>query len=122
MLDDKTAVEARNLTESYMRMADATAFARGVGVGFDAFCRFYETLVMAKARQQLRFKLGLQVEGAGWLVGWLVCSPWIDIAFCAIWHLMLRVVVRKHSLVCRAPSRSLGHQPLCVPWMHHCLL
>jgi hypothetical protein len=73
---------------SYMRMADAAAAARGEGVGFDAFCKFYETLVMAKARQQLRFKLGLQVEGAcmlccamGWALRVVSCvACWLSAA------------------------------------------
>jgi hypothetical protein len=64
MLDGKKSEEVPELMASYMRMADAASASRGEGIGFDAFCRFYETLVMAKARQQLRFKLGLQVEGA----------------------------------------------------------
>jgi hypothetical protein len=63
MLDGKRPDEIRTLVAQNMRVADAAAAARGDGVGFEAFCRFYETLVMAKARQQLRFKLGLQVEG-----------------------------------------------------------
>jgi hypothetical protein len=63
MLDGKRPDEIRTMVKQHMRMADAAAAARGDGVGFDAFCRFYETVVMAKARQQLRFKLGLQVEG-----------------------------------------------------------
>lgn len=63
MLDGKRPDEIRSTVTQHMRMADAAAAARGDGVGFEAFCRFYETLVMAKARQQLRFKLGLQVEG-----------------------------------------------------------
>jgi hypothetical protein len=64
MLDGKKPEEVPELMASYMRMADAASALRGEGICFDAFCRFYETLVMAKARQQLRFKLGLQVEGA----------------------------------------------------------
>lgn len=63
MLDGKKPEEIPDAMLSYMRMADAAAASRGDGIGFDAFCKFYETLVMAKARQQLRFKLGLQVEG-----------------------------------------------------------
>lgn len=64
MLDGKKPEEVPEVMWSYMRMADAAAANHGEGIGFDAFCKFYETLVMAKARQQLRFKLGLQVEGA----------------------------------------------------------
>lgn len=63
MLDGKKPEEIPDAMLSYMRMADAAAASRGEGIGFDAFSKFYETLVMAKARQQLRFKLGLQVEG-----------------------------------------------------------
>jgi hypothetical protein len=63
MLDGKKAEDVREIITNQMRIADAAAFARGEGIGFEAFCKFYETLVMAKARQQLRFKLGLQVEG-----------------------------------------------------------
>lgn len=63
MLDGKKTEDVREIITNQMRIADAAAFARGEGIGFDAFCKFYETLVMAKARQQLRFKLGLQVEG-----------------------------------------------------------
>lgn len=62
MLEGKRAEEAREIVANYMRVADSVAFARGEGISFEAFCKFYETLVMAKARQQLRFKLGLQVE------------------------------------------------------------
>jgi len=64
MLDGKSGNDAREMTAEYMRIADAAAVSRREGIGFDAFCKFYEMLVMAKARQQLRFKLGLQVEGA----------------------------------------------------------
>lgn len=63
MLEGKCIAEARQFTATYMRMADEAAAARGDGVSFVAFCKLYETLVMNRARQQLRFKMGLQVEG-----------------------------------------------------------
>jgi hypothetical protein len=63
MLEGKGAGEATLFTANHMRVADAAAAAAGAGLGFEAFCKFYDTLVMNKARQQLRFKLGLQAEG-----------------------------------------------------------
>jgi hypothetical protein len=63
MLEGKGAGEAALFTANHMCVADAAAAAAGTGLGFDAFCKFYDTLVMNKARQQLRFKLGLQAEG-----------------------------------------------------------
>lgn len=62
MLEGKGAGEAALFTSNHMRVADAAAAAAGAGLGFEAFCKFYDTLVMNKARQQLRFKLGLQAE------------------------------------------------------------
>ncbi len=67
MLDGKSAGEAALFTANHIRVADANAAAQGQGLSFEAFCKFYDTLVMNKARQQLRFKLGLQAEGT-WLV------------------------------------------------------
>jgi hypothetical protein len=63
MLEGKGPGEAALFTANHMRVADAAAAAAGAGLGFEAFCKFYDTLVMNKARQQLRFKLGLQAEG-----------------------------------------------------------
>lgn len=63
MLEGKSSGEASLFTANHMRVADAAAAAQGLGLSFEAFCKFYDTLVMNKARQQLRFKLGLQAEG-----------------------------------------------------------
>lgn len=63
MLEGKPSAEASQFTANHMRVADAQAVQQGQGLGFEAFCRFYDTLVMNKARQQLRFRLGLQAEG-----------------------------------------------------------
>lgn len=65
MLEGRSAGEASLFTANHMRVADAQAVQQGLGLSFEAFCRFYDTLVMNKARQQLRFRLGLQAEGGG---------------------------------------------------------
>ncbi|KAF6258199.1 p25-alpha-domain-containing protein [Scenedesmus sp. NREL 46B-D3] len=62
MLEGKGAGEVALFTANHMRVADAAAAAAGTGLGCEAFCKLYDTLVMNKARQQLRFKLGLRAE------------------------------------------------------------
>ena len=60
LLDGKTAREAAAAAEHHMRAADRD----GAGaLGPEAFRRWCATLVMNKARQALRFKMGVQVEG-----------------------------------------------------------
>lgn len=66
MLDGKGAGEASLFTANHMRVADAQAVQQGLGLSLEAFCKFYDTLVMNRARQQLRFRLGLQAEGEPW--------------------------------------------------------
>ncbi|GBF90596.1 hypothetical protein Rsub_03168 [Raphidocelis subcapitata] len=59
MLEGKTPREAAACAENHMRAADAAGAGK---LGRDAFARWCGTLVMNKARQHLRFKMGLQAE------------------------------------------------------------
>jgi hypothetical protein len=106
MLDGKSDTEAQEITEGYMRMADATAHAQGEGVAFEAFCRLYETLVLAQARQQLRFKLGLQAEG---VCAVLACHT---VAVVRVALVLLHAACKPHA--CKHPG------DFCRLCVHHC--
>jgi len=60
MLEGKTAREAAACADNHMRAADPTGSR---ALTLEVFSRWCASLVMNKARQHLRFKMGLQTEG-----------------------------------------------------------
>lgn len=61
MLEGMSLKEAAACADGHMRAADPSGSA---SLAPDAFARWAATLVVNKARQALRFKMGLQAEGA----------------------------------------------------------
>lgn len=60
MLNDKGPDEARTAAANHFKVADTS---NSGALSYEQFCKFYDTLVTNNAQQQLRFKMGLQVEG-----------------------------------------------------------
>eukprot|EP00877_Chromochloris_zofingiensis_P014320 jgi/Chrzof1/9141/Cz03g37130.t1 len=59
MLNDKGPDEARTAAANHFKVADTS---NSGALSYEQFCKFYDTLVTNNAQQQLRFKMGLQVE------------------------------------------------------------